>query len=67
MDKIVNIQNTTGNLVNIYNMLGQEVFRTKLNNSSGTQTLNLSALQSGLYFVKISDGQNTSVKKLIVK
>jgi len=65
--KIVNIQNTTGNLVNIYNMLGQEVFRTKLNNSSGTQTLNLSALQSGLYFVKISDGQNTSVKKLIVK
>ena len=45
--KIVNIQNTTGNLVNIYNMLGQEVFRTKLNNSSGTQTLNLSALQSG--------------------
>ncbi|MFH6769078.1 T9SS type A sorting domain-containing protein [Gaetbulibacter aquiaggeris] len=65
--KTVNIQNTTGNLVNIYNMLGQEVFRTKLNNSNGIQTLNLSMLQSGLYFVKVSDGQNTSVKKLIVK
>ncbi len=65
--KIVYIQNTTGNLVNIYNTLGQEVFRTKINSSHGTQTLNLSALQSGLYFVKISDGNNTSVKKLIVK
>ena len=65
--KIVNIQNTTGNQVNIYNILGQEVFRAKINNSNSTQTLNLSALQTGLYFVKISDGQNTSVKKLIVK
>ncbi|GGK18188.1 hypothetical protein GCM10007962_10470 [Yeosuana aromativorans] len=66
-NKTVNIQNTTGNLLSIYNTLGQEVFKTKINSPYGIQTLNLSTLQSGLYFVKVSDGQNSSVKKLILK
>ena len=64
---IVNIKNTTSSLINIYNMLGQKVFASKLNGSLNTQTFNLSELQSGLYFVKISDGSNTTVKKLILK
>ncbi len=65
--KSVNIQNTTGNQVHIFNTLGQEVFKTKLNSSYEIQTLNLSGLQSGLYFVKISDGNNSTVKKLIIQ
>ena len=63
---IVNIKNTTGTLINIYNMLGQKVFTSKVNSSFSVQTLNLSTLQSGLYLVQISDGTNTSVKKLIL-
>lgn len=66
-NKIINIKNTTGSLITIYNMLGQNVFSTKINDSFNVQTLNLSDLQSGLYFVKISNGNNVSVKKLILK
>jgi len=64
---IINIKNTTGNLVNIYDILGHNVFTAKINGSSNVQTLNLSALQKGLYFVKISDGTNSSVKKIILQ
>ena len=64
---IINIKNTTGNLVNVFDVLGHKVFTAKLDASSDTKTLDLSALQSGLYFVKISDGRNASVKKIILK
>ena len=64
---IINIKNTTGHLVNVYDILGHKVFTADIDNSSDVKTLNLSALQSGLYFVKISDGRNTSVKKIIIK
>ena len=64
---IINIKNTTGNLVNVFDVLGHKVFTAKLDGSSNTKTLDLSALQAGLYFVKISDGRNASVKKIILK
>jgi hypothetical protein len=64
---IINIKNTTGNLVNIYDILGHNVFTAKINGSFNVQTLNLSALQPGLYFVKISDGNSSSVKKVILQ
>ncbi|MDA9774715.1 T9SS type A sorting domain-containing protein [Algibacter sp.] len=64
---IINIKNTTGNLVNVFDVLGHKVFTAKLDGSSDSKTLDLSALQTGLYFVKISDGRNASVKKIIIK
>ena len=63
---ILNIKSTTGNLVNVYNALGQQVFSTEIESNINVQTLNLSALQPGLYFVQVSDNINTSVKKLIL-
>ncbi|MDA9069905.1 T9SS type A sorting domain-containing protein [Algibacter sp.] len=64
---ILNIESTTGNLATIYNALGQKVFSTKIDDSYNIQTFNLSGWQSGVYFVKISDGRNTSIKKLILR
>ena len=64
---IINIKNTTGNLVNIYDILGHKVFTARIDSASNVKTINLSTLQSGLYFVKISDGRNASVKKIIIK
>ena len=64
---MVNIKSTIGNQLNIYNVVGNEVFSAKLNGSDNVQTLDLSRLQPGLYFVRISDEINTSVKKLIIR
>ena len=64
---VLTIKSTTGNLVFIYNTLGQKVFSTKIDGSLEVQTLNLSALQPGFYFVKLSDGRNEYVKKMIIK
>ena len=67
VDGMLNIKNINGNTVNIYSIFGNLVFTSKLNNTQDLQTLDLSALHSGMYFVKVSDGRNTSVKKLILK
>ena len=64
---ILNIQSTTGNLVTIYNAFGQKVFSTEIDGSLNVQTLNLSALQPGLYFVKVRNGKDQSIKKLILR
>jgi len=64
---IVNIKTTSGNILNVYNVIGNEVFTAKINGSNTVQALDLSGLQPGLYFVRISDNENTSVKKLIIR
>ncbi|PTM08830.1 MAG: hypothetical protein DA407_07105 [Bacteroidetes bacterium] len=67
VDGMLNIKNINGSTVTIYSMFGHLVFTSKLNASQDVQTLDLSALHSGMYFVKVSDGRNTTVKKLILK
>jgi hypothetical protein len=64
---MLHIKNTTGTSVDIYSMFGNLVFTSKLNAVQDVRTLDLSALHSGMYFVKVSDGRNTTVKKLILK
>jgi hypothetical protein len=67
VDGMLNIKNINGSTVTIYSMFGHLVFTSKLNASQNVQTLDLSALHSGMYFVKVSDGRNNTVKKLILK
>ena len=64
---MLHIKNTTGTSVAIYSMFGNLVLTSKLNGTKDVQTLDLSALHSGMYFVKVSNGRNTTVKKLILK
>lgn len=53
---------TTIYTIEIYNLQGQKVFA---NSTENTQTIDLSAQASGMYFLKLSDGQSTVTKKLI--
>ncbi len=49
--------------VTIYNTLGQQVLETK----STTEAINVSNLSKGTYFVKITEAENTTTKKLIIQ
>ncbi|WP_449274554.1 T9SS type A sorting domain-containing protein [Lacinutrix gracilariae] len=49
----------------VYNMLGQEVLRTAPN--AVNTEVNMSALQAGAYFVKVTIGNATETVKVIKK
>ncbi|MBC9797967.1 T9SS type A sorting domain-containing protein [Sinomicrobium weinanense] len=49
--------------ISIYDVLGKEVLRTKITG----KTLNVSILNSGIYIIKVTETDNTSTRKLVVK
>lgn len=53
--------------VSILNILGQQVISQIDTVQNQSIIVNTSSLESGVYFVSISEGNNTSVKKLVVK
>ncbi|BAO56160.1 S8 family serine peptidase [Nonlabens marinus] len=55
-------------LVNIYNSIGQEVLTKQFDNSGNfNQAIDIAGLSSGMYLVKIGDGNVSSTRKLIVR
>jgi hypothetical protein len=70
-DDFVTIAGITPDLgqldVRLYSMLGQTVRQDKLNTTTATQTISTQGLASGLYIVQIRSGNQTTVKKIIVK
>ena len=63
----MNFDKTTNLNIRILNNFGQTVLTQKVNNIlRGVQTLDLSALISGIYIVEISDGQTRTNKKLVI-
>ncbi|GHC56274.1 T9SS type A sorting domain-containing protein [Ulvibacter litoralis] len=61
---ILNIQNAENASINIYNMLGQELY-SKTNISLNEQ-VQVSNYNTGTYFVKITDGNEVKTSKFIV-
>ncbi|MCX8081073.1 MAG: T9SS type A sorting domain-containing protein, partial [Bacteroidia bacterium] len=54
--------------ISVTNLLGKEVYRTSLENYlTGMHTLDLSALNSGVYFLSIQSGENTHTEKIIIR
>ena len=49
--------------INVYNAMGQQILN--LNEASGLQHLHLDA--TGVYFVRISNGNGVEVKKVVVE
>ena len=70
-DDFVTIAGITPDLgqldVRLYSMLGQTVRQDKLNTTTATQRISTAGLASGLYMVQIKSGNQTTVKKVIVK
>ncbi|NRD23975.1 endonuclease [Winogradskyella litoriviva] len=58
----VDLKSNIETTIEIYDILGKQVTKTLINKTS---TLNLQKLQSGVYIVKISQGNSTITKKLI--
>ena len=51
--------------INIYNLLGQNVMH--LDKVSGSQQIHIENAPKGLYFVRIQNGNQIEVKKLILE
>lgn len=52
----------------LVNPMGQEVLSINENNAlRGEVTMDISSLQSGMYFVRISDGNSSTVKRLMIQ
>lgn len=49
--------------VEMFNLLGQKVFNVKTN----SQEINVSSLSKGAYVLKITEGANSNVKKIIIQ
>ncbi|MEX0996149.1 MAG: T9SS type A sorting domain-containing protein [Flavobacteriaceae bacterium] len=62
---ILNVQTKNNLDITIFDLTGKQVFNTS-DVSSGNQ-IDLSALNTGLYLVKMNDGLNVSTQKLIIK
>ena len=54
--------------VEVYDVRGRSIFNTVYSNTSEfNQTISLNNAQSGMYLVKVSDGERQTTKKIIVK
>jgi len=55
--------------VQVFDIRGRSVFNTTFNNGAGefNETINLETVNSGMYLLNISDGQNTVTKKIIIE
>lgn len=62
MNNILIIESDNVKSVNIFNAIGQEVMAIENRNE-----INVESLESGLYFVRITDNKNNSVVRRIVK
>jgi len=65
--KSTNLNNQTG-IISVLDVNGKEVYRStiSINKNNSTVQLNLSQLNKGIYFVKITTLSNSFVKKLVI-
>lgn len=65
----VNQLSSSNNTIAIFNTAGQKVLETTLNNQAGfyNKTLDLTALNSGIYVLQFTSGTTALTKKLVLK
>ena len=61
----VTTSSTEAKTVNIFNVLGRKVFSQRF--SSMNKTMDISEISSGVYIMKVSEGNNIATKKLIIE
>ncbi len=63
------VNSTTNNLaVEVYNMIGVKILNQSINSviGNGTYSLDVSDLNSGMYIIKVIDGQKNTIDKIII-
>ena len=65
----VNKVNQSNNNVEIYNLNGQRVLKTKIINTQGfyNKEINLNSLESGVYMLKFTSGNYQRMKKIVLQ
>lgn len=54
--------------VEVYDVRGRSIFKNVYDNTSEfNQSINLNTVQSGMYLVKVSDGERETIKKIIIE
>ncbi len=62
---VMNTLSTSAKNVSIFDILGKQVYT---NSFTGTNSvINLGKMNTGVYFLKVTEGSNTSTRKLIIK
>ncbi|WP_432672910.1 T9SS type A sorting domain-containing protein [Flavobacterium sp. SM2513] len=61
----ISSKNVSSKEVTIYDVLGKKVLQTTLNVNN--KEVNIGTLNSGVYIIKIKEGDATATRKLIVK
>ena len=61
----VTTSSTEAKTVNIFNVLGRKIFSQRF--SSMNKTMDISEISSGVYIMKVSEGNNIATKKLIIE
>ncbi|WP_291150947.1 T9SS type A sorting domain-containing protein [Flavobacterium sp. UBA7680] len=64
---VLNIQNVSLEKADVYNVLGQLVKSVKLNSGNTDNTINLSGLPKGVYYVYLINQDAASAKKVILE
>ncbi|ARV16093.1 chondroitinase-B domain-containing protein [Polaribacter sp. SA4-12] len=54
------------NTVNVFSVLGSKILQVQLNSNDLLEEIDLSSLNSGLYFVEISNGKEKAIKRILV-
>jgi hypothetical protein len=59
----ISTKNSLTKEISIFDVLGKEVLNTTIN----SKELNVSALNPGIYIIKIKEGEATATRKLVIK
>ncbi|MFD1016053.1 T9SS type A sorting domain-containing protein [Winogradskyella rapida] len=62
----INRLTTEVNYISIFSTIGAKVMETVWNNGTTTTQIDMRSLNKGIYFVKLSDGNNLSITKKII-
>lgn len=52
--------------ISVYNLIGEIVYQSNINNTDVTKSIKLDAIPNGIYFVKVKNGNQEFSKKIIV-
>lgn len=66
-DGIFNVDYTAESSIKVINLLGATVYEGNTSGNNGSETIDLSAFDNGIYIMYVSDGEHVSEHKIVLK